>query len=34
MIWQVDARTGAARPYETGMRNPTALIIQPGTGRL
>lgn len=34
MIWEVDAQTGAARPYATGLRNPTALTIQPGTGRL
>ena len=34
MVWQVDAQTGAAKPYATGLRNPTALTIQPGTGRL
>jgi len=34
MIWQVDAETGAHRPYATGLRNPTALAIQPGTGQL
>src|SRR5690625_1091245 len=34
MIWEVDARTGAHRPYATGLRNPTALAIQPGTGQL
>lgn len=34
MIWQVDARTGAHKPYATGLRNPTALAIQPGTGQL
>lgn len=34
MIWQVDARTGAHRPYATGIRNPTALAIQPGTDKL
>jgi glucose/arabinose dehydrogenase len=33
-IWQVDAATGAHKPYATGVRNPTALAIQPGTGRL
>jgi glucose/arabinose dehydrogenase len=33
-VWQVDARTGAHRPYATGLRNPTALAIQPGTGQL
>jgi len=34
MIWQIDAETGAHRPYATGIRNPTALTIQPGTGQL
>ncbi len=34
MIWQVDARTGAHKPYATGLRNPTALAIQPGTDQL
>ncbi|MBY0332040.1 MAG: sorbosone dehydrogenase family protein [Acetobacteraceae bacterium] len=34
MIWQIDARTGAHRPYATGLRNPTALAIQPGTDQL
>lgn len=34
MIWQVDAQTGMHRPYATGLRNPTALAIQPGTGAL
>ncbi len=34
MIWQIDAATGAHRPYATGLRNPTALAIQPGTDRL
>ena len=34
MVWQIDARTGAHRPYATGLRNPTALAIQPGTGQL
>ncbi|MFK3794906.1 PQQ-dependent sugar dehydrogenase [Pseudomonas sp. NPDC088444] len=33
-IWQIDAQTGAHKPYATGVRNPTALKIQPGTGRL
>jgi len=33
-VWQIDAQTGAHRPYATGMRNPTALTIQPGTGEL
>jgi glucose/arabinose dehydrogenase len=34
MIWQVDSATGAHRPFATGIRNPTALAIQPGTGQL
>ncbi|MGS1097420.1 PQQ-dependent sugar dehydrogenase (plasmid) [Aquamicrobium terrae] len=34
MVWQVDAQTGAHRPYATGIRNPTALAIQPGTNQL
>ena len=34
MVWEIDAQTGAHRPYATGIRNPTALTIQPGTGTL
>ncbi|AVJ22930.1 MULTISPECIES: sorbosone dehydrogenase family protein [Pseudomonas] len=34
MVWQIDAATGAHKPYATGLRNPTALTIQPGTGQL
>lgn len=34
VVWQVDAQTGARRTYATGLRNPTALAVQPGTGRL
>ena len=34
MVWQVDAQTGSHRRYATGLRNPTALAIQPGTGQL
>ncbi|HWL82328.1 MAG TPA: PQQ-dependent sugar dehydrogenase, partial [Roseomonas sp.] len=34
MVWRIDAETGAHRPYATGIRNPTALTIQPGTGQL
>lgn len=33
-VWEVDRQTGAHRPYATGLRNPTALTIQPGTGQL
>src|SRR5690606_21632049 len=34
MVWQVGAQTGAHKPYATGLRNPTALAIQPQTGQL
>lgn len=34
MVWQIDAETGAHRPYATGLRNPTALTIEPQTGAL
>jgi glucose/arabinose dehydrogenase len=34
MVWEVDAQSGAHRPYAKGLRNPTALAIQPGTGQL
>lgn len=34
MVWQVDAETGAHKPFATGLRNPTALAIQPGTDQL
>ena len=34
VIWQIDAATGAHRPFATGIRNPTALAIQPGSGTL
>jgi len=34
MVWVVDAQTGMHKPYATGLRNPTALAIQPGTNQL
>lgn len=34
MAWQIDAQSGAHKPYATGLRNPTALTIQPGTDQL
>lgn len=34
MIWEIDAQSGAHRTYASGLRNPTALTIQPGTGQL
>jgi len=34
MVWQVEAQTGAHRRYASGLRNPTALAIQPETEQL
>jgi glucose/arabinose dehydrogenase len=34
MVWQIDAETGASRPFATGLRNPTALAVQPGINQL
>ncbi|OZI55233.1 PQQ-dependent sugar dehydrogenase [Bordetella genomosp. 5] len=34
MIWRINAQTGEHKPYATGLRNPTALTIQPGTDQL
>ncbi|WP_407351178.1 PQQ-dependent sugar dehydrogenase [Luteimonas sp. R10] len=34
VVWQVDAKTGAHKPYATGLRNPTALAVRPGTDEL
>jgi glucose/arabinose dehydrogenase len=34
MVWQIDAQTGAHKTFADGIRNPTALAIQPGTGEL
>tara|TARA_A100001391_G_scaffold145707_1_gene103296 strand:- start:6479 stop:7783 length:1305 start_codon:yes stop_codon:yes gene_type:complete len=34
MVWQIEADTGLHRPFATGLRNPTALTIQPDTGQL
>ncbi|SFC95107.1 PQQ-dependent sugar dehydrogenase [Massilia yuzhufengensis] len=34
MVWQIDVKTGAYKPYATGLRNPTALAMQPETGTL
>lgn len=33
-VWEIDAKSGAHRPYATGLRNPTALDILPGTDQL
>jgi glucose/arabinose dehydrogenase len=34
VVWQIDPRTGAHKTYASGLRNPTALTIQPETGQL
>ncbi len=34
MVWQIDPQTGAHKRYATGLRNPTALAIQPETDQL
>lgn len=34
VVWQIDPLTGMHKQYATGLRNPTALAIQPGTGQL
>lgn len=33
-IWQVDRRSGAARVYASGLRNPNGLAFEPKSGRL
>jgi glucose/arabinose dehydrogenase len=33
-IWQIDVNTGAHKPFATGLRNPTALAINPETKQL
>jgi len=33
-IWEIDARTGAKRPYATGMRNPNGMAWESRTGKL
>ena len=34
MVWEINPETGAHRPFATGLRNPTALTIQPKSGQL
>jgi glucose/arabinose dehydrogenase len=34
MVWQVDAETGASKPFATGLRNPTALAFNPASSQL
>ncbi len=33
-IWQIDRKTGAARVYASGLRNPNGLTFNPKTGEL
>jgi len=34
VVWEIDTQTGMHREYAGGLRNPTALAIQPGSGQL
>src|SRR3546814_1961972 len=34
VVWQIDPQTGMHRTYASGLRNPTALVVPPGTGVL
>ena len=34
VVWQVDASTGATRTFASGLRNPTALAIEPASRQL
>ena len=34
MVWQIDASSGATRPFATGLRNPTALAFEPAVRQL
>jgi len=34
VVWEIDPATGMHRTYASGLRNPTALAVQPGTGQL
>lgn len=34
VIWQVDAQTGMHKTFASGLRNPTALTVEPGLGQL
>jgi len=34
VVWEIDRATGARRTYASGIRNPTALAINPWTGGL
>ncbi|WP_439536901.1 PQQ-dependent sugar dehydrogenase [Methyloversatilis sp.] len=34
VVWQVDASSGATRTFATGLRNPTALALEPASRQL
>ena len=34
VVWEIDRATGARRTIATGIRNPTALAVEPRTGQL
>lgn len=34
VVWQVDASSGATKPFATGLRNPTALAFEPASRQL
>ena len=34
LIWEINVETGHYKPYATGLRNPSALATQPGTGQI
>jgi glucose/arabinose dehydrogenase len=34
VVWQVDASSGLSRRFASGIRNPTALAFEPGSGQL
>lgn len=34
VVWEIDRLTGARRTIATGIRNPTAFAIEPGSGQL
>src|SRR3546814_9938934 len=34
VVWQIDPQTGMHKTYASGLRNPTALAVQPRTGVL
>lgn len=34
VIWEIEAETGLHRVFASGLRNPTALAIEPGQGQL